>query len=126
MIILHGRAEIERGLTLPLARELHDLLAERLQHLTSGEHDLAEDTVVAVFEPGDTDVDLQEVLGWGLLTNPYDDAVYPSATYQPWVDHLHRVGPTTYEAIVTVGNSGWGVQLLIPIGELLPVRWTRG
>lgn len=128
MLILNGRAEIERGLTLPLAPELHDLIADRLRHLTKGEHDLADATVIAVFEANDTDADLIAALGWGLLANPFDGAVYPSPDYQPWADYVHQASAAVYEAIVAIGNSGYGAHVLIPaIDGMAPdlLAWCR-
>lgn len=128
MLILNGRAEIERGLTLPLAPELHDLIAARLRHLTAGEHDLADMTVIAVFEDGDTDADLIAAFGWGLLTNPFDGAIYPSPDYQPWVDYVYRASAEIVEVIVAVGNDGWAAHVLI-LGEQLSdsrlIAWCR-
>lgn len=114
MLILNGRTEIERGLTLPLAANLHDLIAARLRLLTGGEHDLGDATAIAIFEPGDTDADLQAGIGIRLLTNILDGTSYPSPDYTPLVDYLHLAGDHIYEAIVTVGNSGYGVHVLIP------------
>lgn len=117
MLILTGRAEIERGLTLPLAVDLHDLIAIRLERFTAGEHDLADMTVIVVLEAGDTDADLQAGAGVSLLTNVLNGAAYPAPDYVAPIDYLHWATPDVCEAIVCVGNSGYAVHVLIPVGR---------
>jgi hypothetical protein len=114
MIVLADRAAIERGPSLPLDAELRNLLASRVRHLASSDPCLLDCSVIIVIEPGDQESDLIEATGFSLLLNPIDGARWGSTAYVPWVDYVHRASINIYEAIVTIGNDGFAVHVLIP------------
>lgn len=102
------------ALTLPLEPELHDLLAERIEHtIASGLDGM---THILVIQPGDTESAIVEEIGMSPLVNPIDGTRYPSPDFHPWWDWLERRGGY-HEMIITVSDSGFAYLLLIQDAE---------
>jgi len=104
MLLLYDRATMARALTLDLAPRLHTLLRDRIEGLSSGEHDLTDDTEILVVQPGDSERDIVREVGFSPLVEPIDCARFGEPGFAPYWDSLaDRDG--WFEMIVTFGST---------------------
>lgn len=110
MISLYDRASIESASTATLPTGLANALSARINHtLANGLGDL---THVLVVEAGDTEDQIEEAIGLSPLNDPIGGTRYGHPDFSPgwaWLTAL----PDCFEMIVTVGDSGFAVVLLI-------------
>jgi hypothetical protein len=111
MISLCDRASLKAAPTLPLDKQLRPLLLDRIRHYAR--RGLLDLTHLVVVQPGDTQADLIEEVGFTPLLNPLDGARLGSPDFHPWWDGLQRHPSGWFELIVTVGNSGFAFVLFI-------------
>lgn len=101
MLLLSGRAAIERALTADIDPSLRALLAERLEQLSE---DVLDCTDYLIVEAGDTEIEIVEHVGFSPLVEPIDGARYGEPGFRPHWDHLADRGGW-FEMIVCVGGS---------------------
>ena len=100
MLSLPDRAAIEAALSEPLPSGLRELITGRLSQEIGGHtYDLAGLTHIVVVEPGDSEADLRQEVGFSLLDDPCWD----------WF----QANDGWFEFIVIVGNDGFAFVILI-------------
>lgn len=119
MLLLSGRAAIERALTTDMDAKLRLLLAERLEGLTD---EVLDCTDYLIVEPGDTEEDIMCHVGFSPLIEPINGARFGEAGFHPHWDYLADRGGW-FELIVSV-NANFAYVLLIADadGTLAPLR----
>lgn len=120
MIHLHDRAGMARALTLDLDPALSALLKLHVDHLTSGEHDLTDQTEFLVVQPGDSEAEIVRHVGFSPLVEPIDGARFPDAAFQPHWDWLARRPGGWFEMIYTLGSTFAYILLIQEIDGVLP------
>lgn len=108
MLLLSGRAAIERALTTDMDAKLRLLLAERIEQLTE---EVLDGTDYLIVEPGDTEEDILLHVGFSPLIEPIDGARFGEAGFHPHWDYLADRGDW-FEMIVSV-NTNFAYVLLI-------------
>lgn len=106
MLIFHTIADLDQ----PLADELRAIITDRLTDAAS--IGLADQTHITVIQPGDTERDIEQELGWSPLVHPLTGARFGSRDWTPCWAWLQDLGGW-YELLHTVGNSGFAYILLI-------------
>lgn len=105
MINLPDAQSIIEALSLPLEARLHTLIAGRLRDAVAlGLIDL---THILVVQPGDTEADIVEAIGFSTLISRIDGEL--GEPDYDWIEH--HDGWT--ELIYTVGDSGFAFIVLI-------------
>lgn len=91
---------------------LHHLLTERIQDaIACG---LADLTHIIVVQPGDTEADFIREAAFSPFRNTISETRFGDPDFEPpwcWLDRLDGWG---WEAIHTVGNSGFAFIILVP------------
>lgn len=104
MLHLYDRATMAYALTLDLDPELHRLLTERIASLRTDKYDLTDDTEFIVIQPGDSEDDLIQHVGFTPLTEPIDGVRFGSPDFNPFWDWL--IGhPGWWEMSVSFGST---------------------
>lgn len=114
MLSLYDRETMSAALEQPLTPKLRGLLERRINQCERDQ--LIELTHFLVIQPGDTEEDIQQEVGFSPLVNPVDRGRYPSRFFQPFWDWLQAYDGW-FELILTVGNSGFAYVLLIENAE---------
>lgn len=114
MLSLPDAAAIEAALNQPLDSDLHAVLLERFDQITT--QLLGDLTHIVVIQPGDTEADIIDVCGWSPLVHPIDGTRYGDRDFQPYWAWLRDLGGW-YELIQPVGNEGFAYILLIEKGD---------
>lgn len=96
---LYDRDTITAALHHPLDPELHRLIADRWSDAIAS--DLADLTHILVVQPGDTEADIVEAIGF----SPLDD----EAPEPDWQEHHGAYHELTY----CIGNSGFAYLVLV-------------
>lgn len=104
MLLLHDRATMERALTLDLEPRLHALLKARIEGLSSGEHDLTDDTELLIIGPGDSERDIVREVGFSPLMEPIDGLRFGQPGFEPFWDYLVDHGGW-FELSVSFGST---------------------
>lgn len=99
MIDMPDLDAILAALSTPLQLDLHDLIVSRLQDAFACE--LADLTHILVIEPGDTEPQIIDVIGFSPLVSRMD-----GIRLRPDWDYIKR-HPGWWELIYTVGDSGF-------------------
>lgn len=105
MIDMPDLDAIVAALHTSLAPDLHDLVASRLQDAFACE--LANLTHILVIQPGDTEAQIIEAIGFSPLVSRMD-----GHRLQPDWDFIER-HPGWHELIYTVGNSGFAFLVFV-------------
>lgn len=105
MIDMPNLDAILAALRKPLQPDLHDLIASRLQDAFACE--LADLTHILVIEPGDTEPQIIDAVGFSPLVSRMD-----GVRLQPDWDYI-ETHAAWYELIYTVGNSGFAFLLFV-------------
>lgn len=103
MFNLYDRDTITAALRQPLEPELHTLIADRWSDAIAS--DLGDLTHILVVQPGDTEADIVDAIGF----NPLDGDV-PAPDWK----ECHR---TYHELIYCVGNSGFAFLVVVQEAE---------
>lgn len=116
MIDMPDLDAILAALSTPLQPDLHDLVASRLQDAFACE--LADLTHILVIQPGDTEAQIIDAIGFSPLVSRMD-----GNRLQPDWDYLQQ-HPGWHELIYTVGDSGFAFIVFIENadGVLLELR----
>lgn len=118
MLHFYDRATMAHALTLDLDPELHRLLTDRIASLRTDEYDLTDDTEFIVIQPGDSEDDLIQQVGFTPLTEPIDGIAYGQPGFYPHWDWLTRHG-SWFEMVLTFGST-FAYVLLIRDDEGIP------
>ena len=105
MIDMPDLDAILAALRTPLQSDLHDLITGRLQDAFAC--DLADLTHILVIQPGDTEAQIIEAIGFSPLVSRMD-----GHRLQPDWDFIER-HPGSWELIYTVGNSGFAFLVFV-------------
>lgn len=119
MLSLFTPPAIDAALRLLLEPHLRRLLTDRIDHYRAA--GLLDLTHIVVIEPGDTEHNIIEAIGFSPLVNPMDGARYGSAVFHPYWDGPLWRHDGWFELIVTVGNSGFAFVLLIADADGVPL-----
>lgn len=113
MPILHfyDRATLLAARDLPFDPELHALLTARVAHLAA--QGLLNMSEIIVVGPDSTAAEIIAAIGFDPLTDPEGRSYGQPGFVSTAIDYVARVSESYYEAIVCVGNSGFGYQLLV-------------
>lgn len=120
MLHLHDRASMAHALTLDLDPRLHDLLVEWGQSLTSGDHDLTDDTEILVIQPGDSEGDIIRCIGLSPLIEPIEGIRYGHTGFHAYWDWLADRGYGWFEMIVSFGSTFCCILLIQDEDGTLP------
>lgn len=113
MLLIHDDKTAESVLRVVADARLSQLLTARLEHSRSCPYgDFTDLTHILVVEPGDTEAQIRDEVGFSPMINPYDGSRYRSPAFHPFWDWL-RALPGFFEMIVAVGNEGYAYVLLI-------------
>lgn len=119
MIHFIDNFDFERAQTLDLEPRLSRLLAAQVAALTAGEHDLTAITEILVVEPGDTEEEIVQAVGFSPLHDPISGARHPDPAFQPgwaWLADLDGA----FLIVWTVGNSGFAYLVLVVDADGVP------
>lgn len=117
MLSFDTQASLLEALTLPLDPTLHDLLAARI---TDAIHrGLGDMTHIIVVQPGDTEADIIDAIGFSPLVHRTYGTRYRETDHQPDCDwRQEHVGWT--ELLYIVDGSSFACTLLIQEAEGVP------
>lgn len=105
MIDMSDLDAILAALSTPLQPDLHELIASRLQDAFAC--DLANLTHILVIQPGDTEEQIIDAIGFSPLVSRMD-----GNRLQPDWDYLEQ-HPGWWELIYTVGDSGFAFLVFV-------------
>jgi hypothetical protein len=101
MLHLYDRATMAAALAADLEPQLHRLLAERIEALGD---DLIDWTEYLVVEPGDTEEEIVQHVGFSPLVEPINGARFGTPGFHPHWDYLAYHGEW-FELIETFGSA---------------------
>lgn len=104
MILIHDRASAAHALALPLPPPMRAVLVAELELLTSGEHDLADDTDTLLVEPGDSEEAVAREAGLSPFVDPLSGVRHDQAGFEPGWDHLSLRGGF-WRLVFTFGST---------------------
>ena len=104
MLIIQNRSQ----LTLIINPDIHKLITLRLTQL-----DTTLPTPMIIMEPGDSLSDIEEEIGFSILTNLFDDISYPDPDFIPSCEALEDHGGF-YEMLFILGDGDDAVEIFIP------------
>jgi hypothetical protein len=104
MITIDDRASMARVLTLDLDRHLRDLLERRFASLVTIHGDLTDWTEFLIVQPGDSEDDIIQEVGFSPMVEPIDGARFGSKGFQPFWDHLTDHGGW-FELTISFGSA---------------------
>ena len=104
MLYLYDRVAMERALTLPLDRRLHELLAQRIASLVTPDGDLSDWTEYLIVEKSDREADIVREIGLSPLFEPIDGIRYGEPCFRPHWDWL-ACHDGFFEMILTFGGT---------------------
>ena len=70
-------------------------------------------TPIIIVEPGDCLSDIEEEIGFSILTNLFDDICYPDPEFMPSCEALEDHGDF-YEMLFILGDGDEAVEIFIP------------
>lgn len=98
----------------PVETALRRLLSDRVQDWTAC--DLLDLTYLVIVEPGDTERDLLDTVGYSPLVNPTINKRFGERGFTPAFDWL-KLNGEYWELIETVSNDGFAFCVFIPNNE---------
>jgi hypothetical protein len=98
------------ALALPLDKELHALIGDRIADTIACE--LENLTHIIVVEPGDADVDFIDAIGFTPTADRTEGRPFGPATPPDW--DWHHCYDGWWELIYTVGNDGFAYIVFVP------------
>ena len=104
MLIIQNRSQLHHI----IHPDIHKLVTLRLAQLGS--------TLTApmiIIEPGDCLSDIEEEIGFSILTNLFDDICYPDPEFMPSCEVLEDHGGC-YEMLFILGDGEEAVEIFIP------------
>ena len=104
MLKIHNRSQ----LTLIINPDIHKLITLRLTQL-----DTTLPTPMIIIEPGDSLSDIEEEIGFSILTNLFDDISYPDPDFIPSCEALEDHGGC-YEMLFILGDGEEAIEIFIP------------
>ena len=104
MLIIQNRSQLHL-ITDP---DILKLVALRLAQLGS-----THPTSMIIMEPGDSLSDIEEEIGFSILTNLFDDICYPDPEFMPSCEVLEDHGGC-YEMLFILGDGDDAVEIFIP------------
>ena len=104
MLIIHNRSQLHHIIDPDILK----LVTLRLSQLGST---LA--TPMIIIEPGDSLSDIEEEIGFSILTNLFDDISYPDPDFVPSCEALEDHGGF-YEMLFIFGDGEEAVEIFIP------------
>ena len=104
MLKIHNRSQLNTIIN----PDIHKLVTLRLTQLGST---LA--TPMIIIEPGDSLSDIEEEIGFSILTNLFDDICYPDPEFMPSCEVLEDHGGC-YEMLFILGDGEEAVEIFIP------------
>ena len=104
MLIIQKRSQ----LSLITDPDIHKLVTLRLTQLGS-----TLPSSMIIMEPGDSLSDIEEEIGFSILTNLFDDISYPDPDFMPSCESLEDHGGC-YEMLFILGDGDEAVEIFIP------------
>ena len=104
MLKIHNRSQLNTIIN----PDIHKLVTLRLTQLGPN---LA--TPMIIIEPGDSLSDIEEEIGFPILTNLFDDISYPDPDFMPCCEVLEDHGGC-YEMLFIFGDGEEAVEIFIP------------
>ena len=96
----------------------HDILRlVKLRHSQLGDEMFGS---VIIVEAGDTLSDIEEEIGFSILTNLFDDVRYPDPDFVPCFEVLEDHG-TFYEMVFILSDGDDAIEIFIPKGGVDPL-----
>ncbi len=112
MLSFHTAAAIAAApMTASIDPALKQILTERVREWTAA--GLLGLTHLIVVQPGDTERDIVDAIGWSPLTDALDGKRFGDEGFEPHFEWLSDVGGH-FELIRTVGNDGFAFHVFIP------------
>jgi hypothetical protein len=96
--------------------QLHSITDPDILKLVKLRHDQLGDEMfgsVIIIEAGDSLSDIEEEIGFSILTNLFDDVRYPDPDFVPCFEALEDHG-TFYEILFIFGDGDDAVEIFIP------------
>jgi hypothetical protein len=113
LLHFYDRQTFRAALTMPLAPELHDLLANRIARFEA--EGLLDMTEIVVVDANTTERELIAAVGFTPLIDT-DGCRFGERDFCPTLDYVCCVSAHYHEVIHCVGNSGFAFHLLIHDG----------
>lgn len=110
LVHLYDRAGLLAASSLPLHPELRHLLAERVRHLDA--HGLLDMSEIVVVDADTVVAEIVAAVGFDPLVDP-DGNRYGDPAFASPIDYVAKVSRHYHEAIVCMGNAGFGMHLLV-------------
>lgn len=110
MLSLHTAASIAASPSLVTDDTLRPILRSSVRRWKQAR--LLDLTHLLIVEPGDTEADIIDEVGFSPLVSTWDGRLFGTEGFQPFWDGLHDRGGW-FELIVTVGDSGFAFVLVI-------------
>ena len=96
--------------------QLHSITDPDILKLVKLRHDQLGDEMfgsVIIIETGDSLLDIEEEIGFSILTNLFDDVRYPDTDFVPCFEALEDHG-NFYEMVLILSDGGDAVEIFIP------------
>jgi len=110
MLKIQDEISANAALNHPLNPALRKIIADHWARAAS--QGLADQTYIAVIQPGDTEAMLINELGWSPVVDPQTEFRFGEPDFQPYWAWLQDLGGW-YQLIHSVGNAGFAYILLI-------------
>ena len=104
MLIIQNRSQLHHI----IHPDIHKLVTLRLAQL-----DTTLTAPMIIMEPGDSLSDIEEEIGFSILTNLFDDISYPDPDFIPSCEVLEDHGGC-YEMLFILGDGDEAVEIFIP------------
>ncbi len=115
MLYIYDRATMASVLSQQLPDGLNTLLRQRAASLVRRDYDLTDWTEFLVIQPGDTEADILQHVGFTPLTEPIDGIRFGEQGFSPFWDWLYDHGEW-FELAITFGST-FAYVLFIPNAE---------
>jgi hypothetical protein len=98
----------------PPDEELWLLIGQRIKFMTDGEpFDPDLHGLVAVVEPGDSLTDIEQVIGFDVLSDPLLGTRFGDDDFEPTFEVLEE-HETCFELVIVPGDGDFGIVIFIP------------
>ena len=104
MLIIQNRSQLHHI----IHPDIHKLVNLRLTQL-----DTTLTAPMIIIEPGDCLSDIEEEIGFSILTNLFDDISYPDPDFMPSCEALEDHGGC-YEMLFILGDGEEAIEIFIP------------
>jgi hypothetical protein len=117
--VIYDGVSAAHALGCSLDPPMRAALEAEIALLTACEHDLTDWTDIALIQPGDSEDDIGQEVGFSPLTNPISNVRFGEPGFEPGWDHLSIHGGV-FRFVFTFGSTHATILLVPDADDILP------